>query len=176
MWDAETRRAWSRAHYLKNIEKRRAAQCASYKKHRQKRLEYDRAYNKTHTKERAAYFRKYNAARRVQRVEYVRTWRLKNPASAVLISAKQRAKRLKLPFSLAITDITVPEFCPVLGIRLQHSEISGRAWAASPSLDRKIPSLGYVPGNVAVISWRANIIKGDATPEELRAVAAWVSK
>lgn len=42
------------------------------------------------------------------------------------------------------------------------------------SLDRIVPSLGYVPGNVAVISHRANRIKSDATADELRAVADWL--
>lgn len=42
---------------------------------------------------------------------------------------------------------------------------------ASPSLDKIIPSLGYVPGNVLVISWRANRIKCDATANELMLIA-----
>jgi hypothetical protein len=36
--------------------------------------------------------------------------------------------------------------------------------------------LGYVKGNVAVISHRANAIKNNATAEELQMVARWVSK
>lgn len=44
----------------------------------------------------------------------------------------------------------------------------------SPSLDRVIPELGYVPGNVIVISWRANNLKRDATIEELEAVIAYM--
>jgi hypothetical protein len=44
----------------------------------------------------------------------------------------------------------------------------------SPSLDRIDPKKGYVKGNVAVISYKANRIKQDATPEELEAVASWL--
>jgi hypothetical protein len=44
----------------------------------------------------------------------------------------------------------------------------------SPSLDRIKPELGYVPGNIQVISARANVMKNDATPEELLAFANWV--
>ena len=40
----------------------------------------------------------------------------------------------------------------------------------SPNLDRIFPKKGYVPGNVRVISQRANRIKSDATVEEMRAV------
>ena len=35
-------------------------------------------------------------------------------------------------------------------------------------------SLGYVRGNVTVMSMKANIMKGDATPEELLQFAEWV--
>ena len=44
------------------------------------------------------------------------------------------------------------------------------------SLDCIIPELGYVPGNVAVISRRANTIKNDATIEELELVLAYMKR
>jgi hypothetical protein len=37
-----------------------------------------------------------------------------------------------------------------------------------------VPSLGYVPGNIRVISMRANRIKTDATADELRAVLRYM--
>lgn len=40
--------------------------------------------------------------------------------------------------------------------------------ASSPSLDRIDNRMGYVPGNVWVISWKANRMKSDASMEELR--------
>lgn len=48
----------------------------------------------------------------------------------------------------------------------------GKQHAASPSLDRIIPTLGYVPGNVWVISHRANELKRDATLQEIQMLAA----
>ena len=41
----------------------------------------------------------------------------------------------------------------------------------SPSLDRIVPELGYIPSNVVVISYKANAIKRNATPQEIRRVA-----
>jgi uncharacterized membrane protein len=38
------------------------------------------------------------------------------------------------------------------------------------------PRLGYVPGNVAVISFIANAIKSNATPKQLEKVSKWVTK
>lgn len=46
----------------------------------------------------------------------------------------------------------------------------------SPALDRINPKKGYVKGNVAYISSRANRIKYDADPKELRLIADWVDK
>jgi len=44
----------------------------------------------------------------------------------------------------------------------------------SPSIDRIIPNLGYVIGNVALICWRCNNLKRDATPDELETIARWM--
>lgn len=43
----------------------------------------------------------------------------------------------------------------------------------SPSLDRIDNRLGYVKGNVIVVSHRANAIKRDATLDELRRIVAF---
>lgn len=86
--------------------------------------------------------------------------------------AKRRAKRDGLPFSLALDDVPeVPVSCPVLGIPLVPNKKAGPI-DTSPSLDRICPSLGYVAGNVRVISFRANRLRSDATAEELRAIAS----
>ena len=96
-------------------------------------------------------------------------------ARILVNSARRRAKRDGLPFDLTHEDITIPERCPALGIPLAPST-AGRQGGddASPSLDRLVPELGYVPGNVRVISRRANSIKQNAAPDELLAVAAWM--
>lgn len=88
-------------------------------------------------------------------------------------AAKKRAKDARIPFSITRADVVVPDACPALGIPLER----GGGYEArdnSPTIDRIIPSLGYVPGNVAVISFRANRIKSDATLAELRALVAFL--
>jgi hypothetical protein len=90
----------------------------------------------------------------------------------ILANARSRARRLKLPFDLTEEDIIVPDTCPVLGIPIFRTP--GKRSANSPSLDRLNPSAGYVRGNVAVISDKANRIKTDATAQELQMVATWV--
>jgi hypothetical protein len=90
---------------------------------------------------------------------------------------RARAKKKKLAFNIAACDIPLPKVCPVLGIpivlgggkrALLHS--------GSPSVDRIDGSKGYIGGNVKVISARANRIKMDATPTELRAIADYIER
>lgn len=111
----------------------------------------------------------YNKKAAVHAVIY----RRKNPVSFMLSRAKIRAKTRGFAFDLVPGDITIPEHCPVLGLKLRVAE--GCADDASPELDRIVPSKGYVKGNVIVISRRANRIKNDATPEELRKIALFYS-
>jgi hypothetical protein len=95
----------------------------------------------------------------------------------LLYSAKSRAKRLGLPFDLDVEDLVpVPMTCEALGLPLNWiGPRSRRARDSSPSLDRKNPSLGYVRGNIKIISWRANSIRWAARADELAAVARYAA-
>lgn len=87
--------------------------------------------------------------------------------NTMLHNAKGRARRNNLPFNLEEADIVIPDYCPILGIKL---ESQSKQHAGSPTLDKIVPELGYVKGNVQVISHRANLIKSDASIEELEKV------
>lgn len=102
---------------------------------------------------------------RDKRNERTAKWHRGNPARSYVLAAKGRANRQGVPFDLSTEDIIFPEFCPILGIPLISKE--GGRTDNTPSLDRVIPSKGYVKGNVRIISWRANRLKNDASLEEL---------
>ena len=68
----------------------------------------------------------------------------------------------------ALRTSSSPECCPALGIPLA---VQSKTSDNSPSLDKIIPALGYVPGNIVVVSHLANRIKSNATPAQLLAVA-----
>jgi hypothetical protein len=106
--------------------------------------------------------------------EWRRNWLKNNPTKTMVTSARRTAKLKGLPFDLTDSDITIPEFCPVLGLLLEKGKVVRSD--NSPSLDRIIPSNGYVKGNVLVISMRANRIKNDASIDELRAIADFYSQ
>lgn len=91
----------------------------------------------------------------------------------MFLAARKRARIVGVPFDLDVTDIEIPARCPVLGmpLTLHHGRRGPRD--SSPTLDRVVPSLGYVRGNVIVVSWRANRLKSDATMEELSRIVEW---
>lgn len=90
----------------------------------------------------------------------------------MLCNARSRAKRLGLPFDLVISDIVIPEVCPVLGIDIVKN--GGKNNPNTASLDKFVPELGYVRDNIHVISWRANWLKQNASLEEAEKLAAWM--
>ena len=80
------------------------------------------------------------------------------------ILAKGRAKKNNLPYNINDEDIKniwpLDNKCPILGTEFK-SGIKNKN--VLPTLDKIIPSKGYVRGNIAVISFRANQIKSDVT-------------
>lgn len=95
-------------------------------------------------------------------------WKKENQEKRMLYRTRHSAKSRNIPFELQEKDIIIPEKCPVLGLTLEVGK--DKASDNSPSLDKIIPSLGYTVGNVRVISQRANLLKSNATLEELRLV------
>ena len=95
-------------------------------------------------------------------------WVENNLPSIMTYRAKYKAKKRGLPFNIEPSDIIIPDYCPVLGIKLEKNDQKQRD--SSPSLDRIVPEKGYVKGNVRVISQRANLLKSNATVEELTLV------
>jgi hypothetical protein len=93
--------------------------------------------------------------------------KLNHPENYIFIRAKASAKKRSLKFSITLQDIVIPKYCPILGIKLQMGKGKENRGSA-PSLDRINNSKGYVPGNVEVISFRANRIKNDASKEEIQ--------
>jgi hypothetical protein len=91
----------------------------------------------------------------------------------MIARARTRAIKNNIPFDLTIDNIVIPNICPILGIELKSGTGKG-AKDHSPALDRITPSLGYVEGNIQVISSRANRIKNDSTIEELSMILEYL--
>jgi len=92
-------------------------------------------------------------------------WGNKTMEAKLLGWAWGRARRKGVEFSLEISDIVIPDICPILGTPMDR-----------PSLDRTDPKKGYVRGNVKVVSYRGNMLKNNATPDEVKKVLAYLTK
>lgn len=103
-------------------------------------------------------------------------WEERNPEKVLFKSARIRAKNKGLDFDIELSDVVIPQFCPLLNIELVRRKHGHGPQDCSPSLDRIDSSKGYVKGNVWVISWMANKIKTNASAEQIITLAKNLEK
>lgn len=104
----------------------------------------------------------------------------KNPirerSSKMLSEARRRCKKSGLPVEVTLDYIVelARDKCPILGIRLAWEDDERKIVCPhSPTLDRIDNAKGYVEGNLQIISHKANMLKGNATLEELIRIGDW---
>lgn len=104
-------------------------------------------------------------------------WKNNNRLKCYYSQIKRRAKTKNIEFSLELKDLIIPEYCPILGIKLdiKNLYIKGNQ-DYKPSIDRINPKLGYTKNNICIISGRANRIKSDASINEIRAILKYMEK
>lgn len=113
---------------------------------------------------------------RARATKATRAWERDNPAAVLLRSARNRARRDRIDFTIDLADIKIPEICPLLGIKLAARQGGHGPQDASPSLDRIDNTKGYIKDNVWVVSWLANKMKATATNEQLLVFASNIQK
>lgn len=94
---------------------------------------------------------------------------IKNNAKELYYAAKHRAKIKNINFTIDLEDVIIPTVCPVFGIPLDY-----RNRLHAPTLDRVINELGYIKGNVRVISSKANRLKNNGTIEEFKQIIKYM--
>lgn len=122
-------------------------------------------------RDRKEYFKQYNQTRPHRERDWKAIYQKEKQRIAYNLLRKSKNHLYKRPMDHTITeqDIIVPDLCPVFNIPFDDQRLK-------PSLDRIDNNKGYVPGNVQVISLRANIMKHDASAEELVKFALWILK
>lgn len=85
----------------------------------------------------------------------------------IIRNSKYTSKRRNIPFNLKYTDFELPTHCPFLGIKLTFGSESNGNHFSHASLDRIDNNIGYIKGNVMVISRLANAMKNQADFEQL---------
>lgn len=107
--------------------------------------------------------------------EYHRSWKTgKGRKKVMLTQAKRRAAKQGVPFDLTESDFEIPEVCPILGMTIVVN--TGIPGPNSAALDKIVPELGYVAGNVQVLSMQANMMKSYANTQQLLMFADWIYK
>lgn len=104
-------------------------------------------------------------------------YRKDNYAKTLYNYAKRRARDKNIVFDISVIDIqnALHEAnwqCPILGIPLRIA--TKRMDPNSPSLDRINNNKGYTVDNIHIISNRANILKRDASLDEIRQLFCWM--
>ena len=115
-----------------------------------------------------------------------------HPLKRVLKDAKYASKnRANVPQEFDIDEEYLKQFdidtCPILEIPIQWNigkyrgqglAKAGQCWQSndSKSIDRIDSTKGYIKGNVLIVSWRANKLKGDATLEEMVKMGEWAKQ
>lgn len=80
--------------------------------------------------------------------------------------SRQNSKKSGKEFNITVEDIIIPEYCPYLKIKLSTNIIDNQ----SPNyytIDRIDSNIGYVKGNIQILSLLANTMKNNATIEQL---------
>jgi len=100
-------------------------------------------------------------------------------AMCLVAAARVRARRTGTVFALSPTDIDALQSvidlgrCELSGVELT---LDGGRLATSPSLDRVVPSLGYVTGNVRIVCHALNAGMGNWGQDALRRIVEiWLS-
>jgi hypothetical protein len=97
-------------------------------------------------------------------------WRQKNTSVCLLGDIRKRVIKFCLPFDVdaKYLDSIRPQgdICPLLGIKMVQNK--GVLKDNSITIDRLIPELGYIKGNVLWCCYKANRMKNNATLDELK--------
>ncbi len=148
-----------------------------------KRHEYMKEYRASMTPEQHNKKKKSHAIWREKNKDKVkelkREYRKKviklTPVKYLVQRVGYNARKKGITFNLVPEDFAIPSHCPVLGIPIIYP--APIHTYGLPTFDRIRPELGYVKGNVRIISWRANNLKSNCTdPAELRAVADYIER
>jgi len=95
-------------------------------------------------------------------------YRKKNPLKYIYSLAKRRSKSRGIEFNIELSDLTVPDYCPLLEVKIDNFNPDNGYHA---SIDRINPTKGYIKGNVMVVSFRANRLKNNSSSSELLLLA-----
>lgn len=161
---------YNQQYYLKNKDKILEKEKERYQKRKpQKSTKAKEWYNKNKDKVKQSQQDYYKENKEKVLVRTKQQYLSNIPGSfekRLLNSARNRAKRSNLDFNLSLQDIVIPNLCVYLNIPLTTIVGKGKVMS-NASIDRIDSTKGYTKDNIQIISWKANIMKQDASIETL---------
>lgn len=121
-------------------------------------------------------YKEYHREYYEKRKESINSRRRSDTVSKWIFRTARRAKEKGIEWNLSrelLRTLVVP-VCPILGIELCYS--NSVLADNSPTIDRINNNLGYIEGNVQVLSCIANRMKSNATPEQLLKFAEYINR
>lgn len=161
------RREASLRSYYKDVESSRAKGRA--KSARQRRADPERTRAASRASARKAYAADPQAGK-----DRSRAWQAANPARYFFRCSRKSAAKRGLAFDITrehVAELMAPMRCAATGLRLVWEGPSRRRSPVAPSLDRIDSARGYEPGNVRVVCYAYNTMKGSWTDEECLVIA-----
>lgn len=122
------------------------------------KAEYDKLYRKSEKVQ--TYYKSEDYKKK--KIKYLN----ENYAKRTIRALKNRSFGRNMEFSLKEEDILLPEFCPLLDVKLNYNVGEGHNYNAA-SIDRIDNSKGYTKDNIWTISRLANTMKANATKQQL---------
>jgi hypothetical protein len=133
---------------------------------KEKKRLYDIEYRKNNKEKIITKNKKwYESSRKVKFTE--------DPQHYLWYVARTRSRQKGTEFTISKEDVIIPEFCPILNIVLSKGD---GYLPNAMSLDRVDNDKGYIPGNVRVISRRANLMKSSLTLDVLEKLIKYIKK
>lgn len=113
--------------------------------------------------------RDFDARYQEQLRSNVQNWRLSNPAKKLLQQMRSSADKRGQECTITVEqveELLAPMTCAETGLPLRWEGRTHDPLAPSP--DRLDSGLGYVPGNVRIVAWFINRMRGGMALEEFR--------
>lgn len=131
---------------------------------KEKKRLYDVEYRKKNEEKISNKNRKwYESSRKVKFTE--------DPQHYLWYVARTRSRQKGTEFTITKKDVIIPDICPILEIPLTKGD---GYLPNSMSLDRVDNTKGYIPGNVRVISRKANLMKSSLTLDVLEKLIKYI--
>ena len=113
---------------------------------------------------------KLNQAALVSRERFLR-----NRKVQLVSNRRYMARKAGLEFTITADSLSWPEFCPVLGIKLDYLT-RGKIKPNLPTIDRVDTRYGYHDWNSRIISFRANTKKNTLSVSELTLILSYINR